>query len=124
MKVLLINSSPHEHGHNYTAAEAVVERLQAHGIGSEIYWLGQGEVHACLAAVFDGRVPALLHALRTVDVGKGEAILPEERLEVVDFMSPVEEVVAPVVAPHDVGESRFGKCLERHGGVASRSREV
>ncbi|MCR5373117.1 MAG: flavodoxin family protein [Solobacterium sp.] len=48
MKVLLINASPHEHGHNHTAAAETAVRLKEHGIGSEIYWLGQSEVHACL----------------------------------------------------------------------------
>ena len=48
MKVLLINASPHEHGHNDIAAQAMAARLKTHGIDREIYWLGKGEIHGCL----------------------------------------------------------------------------
>ncbi len=48
MKVLIVNSSPHEKGHNFTAAENISKRLAEYGIDSEIYWLGKDEVKGCL----------------------------------------------------------------------------
>ncbi len=48
MKVLLINASPHENGHNAEAAHTMAERLEAHGIDSEICWLGKGDIRGCL----------------------------------------------------------------------------
>ncbi len=48
MKVLIVNSSPHKNGHNHTAALQISERLKTHNIDSEIYWLGEGRVKACL----------------------------------------------------------------------------
>ncbi len=46
--VLIVNASPHENGHNNTAAEKIAERLATHGIESKIYWLGKSQVKACL----------------------------------------------------------------------------
>ena len=40
MKVLLINGSPHEHGCTYTALCETAERLNKHGVESEILYLG------------------------------------------------------------------------------------
>ncbi len=48
MKVLIVNASPHAKGHNFTAAEHIAKRLAEHNIQSEIYWLGQKPVKACL----------------------------------------------------------------------------
>ncbi len=48
MKVLIVNGSPHEKGHNYTAAARIAARLGEKGIETEIYWLGKKEVKACL----------------------------------------------------------------------------
>ncbi len=48
MKVLIVNASPHEKGHNFTAAENIAKRLARQGVESEIYWLGKQSVKACL----------------------------------------------------------------------------
>ncbi len=49
MKVLLINSSPHETGCTYTALTEVAKRLEAHGIETEIFGLGKTAVPGCIA---------------------------------------------------------------------------
>lgn len=48
-KVLLINGSPHLEGCTYTALSLVAEELQAAGIETEIFYLGSGPFHDCLA---------------------------------------------------------------------------
>ena len=47
MKVLLVNGSPHEHGCTYTALCETAKALQANGIETEIYWLGNDAVAGC-----------------------------------------------------------------------------
>ncbi len=50
MKVLLVNGSPHEKGCTYTALGEVAASLNANGIDTEIFWLGndvQGSCRAC-----------------------------------------------------------------------------
>lgn len=49
LKVLLINGSPHLEGCTYTALSLVAEELQAAGIETEIFYLGAGPFHDCLA---------------------------------------------------------------------------
>ncbi|MGM9992181.1 MAG: flavodoxin family protein [Candidatus Bruticola sp.] len=49
MKVLLINGSPHAHGATYTALQEVAAALQKHNIETEIFHIGQGAVHGCIA---------------------------------------------------------------------------
>lgn len=49
MKVLLINGSPHEHGCTNRALEEVAASLKANGIDSEIFWIGNGAIHGCIA---------------------------------------------------------------------------
>ena len=44
MKVLLINGSPHEKGCTYTSLSEVAKTLEENGIGTEIYWIGKGDV--------------------------------------------------------------------------------
>ena len=47
MKVLLINGSYHEKGCTYTALAEVAKALNANGVETEIYWLGQNQVSGC-----------------------------------------------------------------------------
>ena len=49
MKVLLVNSSPHEKGSTYTALSTVADILEAEGIGTEIFWLGMKPVSGCMS---------------------------------------------------------------------------
>lgn len=47
MKVLLINGSLHEKGCTYTALSEVAKALNANGVETEIYWVGQSSVSGC-----------------------------------------------------------------------------
>ena len=47
MKVLLVNGSSHEKGCTYTALAEVAKALNANGVETEIYWLGQSQVSGC-----------------------------------------------------------------------------
>lgn len=47
MKVLLINGSQHEKGCTYTALSEVAKALNANGVETEIYQLGQKQVSGC-----------------------------------------------------------------------------
>lgn len=49
MKVLMINGSPHAHGCTYTALKEVAEKLQEHGIESDIVYLGHAPIAGCMA---------------------------------------------------------------------------
>lgn len=49
LQVLLVNGSPHLEGCTYTALRLVAEELEAAGIGTEIYYLGPGPFHDCIA---------------------------------------------------------------------------
>lgn len=48
-RVLLVNGSPHLEGCTYTALSLVAEELQAAGMDTEIYYLGPGPFHDCIA---------------------------------------------------------------------------
>ena len=48
-KVLLVNGSPHMEGCTYTALSLVAEELKAAGIETEIFYLGPGPFHDCIA---------------------------------------------------------------------------
>ena len=48
-KVILINGSPHLEGCTYTALSLVAEELNAAGVETEIFYLGPGPFHDCLA---------------------------------------------------------------------------
>lgn len=48
-RVLLVNGSPHPEGCTYTALRLVAEELQAAGVETEIYYLGGGPFHDCIA---------------------------------------------------------------------------
>ena len=47
MKVLLINGSYHEKGCTYTALAEVAKSLNANGVETEIYWIGQNATSGC-----------------------------------------------------------------------------
>jgi multimeric flavodoxin WrbA len=47
MKVLLVNGSYHEKGCTYTALAEVAKALNANGVETEIYWLGQHQISGC-----------------------------------------------------------------------------
>lgn len=49
MKVLLINGSPHEKGCTYTALREVADILEKEGIDTQIFHIGTGPVHGCIA---------------------------------------------------------------------------
>jgi len=48
MKVLLVNGSPKKDGCTYTALSEIALELEKHGIGSEMFHIGQKPVHGCL----------------------------------------------------------------------------
>ncbi len=47
MKVLLVNGSAHENGCTYTALAEVAKALNANGVETEIFWLGQYAINGC-----------------------------------------------------------------------------
>ena len=49
MKVLLVNGSPHEAGCIFTALGEIAAELKKNGVDSEIFQLGTGAVHGCVA---------------------------------------------------------------------------
>ena len=49
MKVIMINSSPHEHGCTYTALDEIARQLDREGIESEILHIGKEAIHGCIA---------------------------------------------------------------------------
>ena len=77
MKVLLINGSPHEHGCTDRALQEVAAALKAEGVESEIFWIGKGDIHGCIACykcggssnqcVFDDTVNQALVKMQEAD---------------------------------------------------------
>ena len=49
MKVVMINSSPHEHGCTYTALNEIAVELEKQGVESEIIHIGKEPIRACVA---------------------------------------------------------------------------
>lgn len=49
MKCLLINGSPRKEGNTYTALAEVSKQLEANGIETEIFWLGNKPIRGCAA---------------------------------------------------------------------------
>jgi multimeric flavodoxin WrbA len=47
MSVLLINGSPHEKGCVYTILREVADQIEAAGIETEIFHIGEGLIHGC-----------------------------------------------------------------------------
>lgn len=52
MKVIMINSSPHQHGTTYTALREVGEELARQGIDSEILHIGSAAIRGCIACAY------------------------------------------------------------------------
>lgn len=51
MKVLLVNGSPHKGGCTNRALEEVASELQAEGIETEIFWIGNQPIGGCVACM-------------------------------------------------------------------------
>ena len=51
MKVLLVNGSPHPEGCTYTALSEVSGVLNAQGIETEIFWIGNKPIGGCIACM-------------------------------------------------------------------------
>lgn len=49
MKALLLNGSPRQDGNTYIALKEVADQLEANGIQTEIYWIGNKAVQGCIA---------------------------------------------------------------------------
>lgn len=49
MKVMLVNGSPHKNGCTHRALAEVAATLDAHGIESEIFWIGAKPAAGCMA---------------------------------------------------------------------------
>ena len=49
MKVVMINSSPHERGCTYTALNEIAQELSRQGVESEILSIGKEAIHGCIA---------------------------------------------------------------------------
>lgn len=49
MKVILVNGSPHKNGCTHRALAEVATTLDAHGIESEIFWIGAKPAAGCMA---------------------------------------------------------------------------
>jgi multimeric flavodoxin WrbA len=49
MNVLLINGSPHKDGCTFTALNEVAGQLNKHGIETNIFHIGDGPIHGCIA---------------------------------------------------------------------------
>lgn len=48
MKVLLVNGSPHKNGCTMEALKAVSETLNAEGIDTDFFWIGNKEIRQCI----------------------------------------------------------------------------
>lgn len=48
MKVILVNGSPHHNGCTYTALQEIEKELNAHGIETEIFWIGIRPISGCM----------------------------------------------------------------------------
>lgn len=48
MKVLLVNGSPHEKGCTYTALCEIEKELNANGVDTEIFWVGNKPIGGCI----------------------------------------------------------------------------
>ena len=58
MKVLLVNGSPRKNGNTHLALAEVAQTLEAEGIETEIFWIGNKPVRGC-AACFQCRKRSL-----------------------------------------------------------------
>lgn len=48
MKVLLVNGSPHKNGCTYTALCEAEKTLNANGVETEIFWIGNNAIRGCI----------------------------------------------------------------------------
>lgn len=76
MKVLLVNGSPHKNGSTNRALQEVEKTLQAAGVETEIFWIGNEPVGGCIgcggcrktgACVFGGVVAEFTGKAKTAD---------------------------------------------------------
>ncbi len=76
MKVMLVNGSPHEKGCTWRALREIATTLEAEGIDSEMFWIGDEPLSGCTdcgycasegRCVFDDRVNAFIDAADEVD---------------------------------------------------------
>ena len=55
MKVLLVNGSPHENGTTWAGLDEIAKTLEAEGIETEIFWIGNEAVGGCVGCGGCGR---------------------------------------------------------------------
>ncbi len=77
MKVVLINGSPHKNGNTYDMLNDIARELNNEGVQTEMFWIGTGPVHGCIACgrcdkthrcIFDDDiVNPVLKAMQTAD---------------------------------------------------------
>ena len=76
MKVLLVNGSPHKNGSTNRALQEVEKTLQASGVETEIFWIGNEPIGGCIgcggcrktgACIFGGVVAEFTEKAKTVD---------------------------------------------------------
>ena len=84
MKVLLINGSLHEKGCTYTALCEVEKALQANGIETEIYWIGQNNMQGCKGCWACGKLKKCV-----IDDGLNEFVEKAAEFDGFVFGSPV-----------------------------------
>ena len=84
MKVLLVNGSLHEKGCTYTALCEVEKALQANGIETEIYWIGQNNMQGCKGCWACGKLKKCV-----IDDGLNEFVEKAAEFDGFVFGSPV-----------------------------------
>ena len=76
MKVLLVNGSPHKNGSTNRALQEIEKTLQASGVETEIFWIGNEPIGGCIgcggcgktgACVFGGVVAEFTEKAKTAD---------------------------------------------------------
>ena len=76
MKVLLVNGSPHKNGSTNRALQEVEKTLQAAGLETEIFWIGNEPIGGCIgcggcgktgACIFGGVVAEFTEKAKTAD---------------------------------------------------------
>ncbi len=84
MKVILVNGSPHEKGCTYTALCEVENTLNAEGIETEIFWIGNKPISGCIACKACGKLGKC-----TIDDTVNEFVKKAENADGFVFGSPV-----------------------------------
>lgn len=49
MKVLLVNGSPRQEGNTYLALREIAQTLEAQGVETEIFWIGNQPINGCIS---------------------------------------------------------------------------